>query len=522
MLTSSIVGIMKPFLLLAFLLLLDSALAYLGGRRQQIIVQPPSGSIDFNSTQIGEDITFQEWILDSVTSSLETGAILFRIFVVSLRLPVNGSECPLDKRFVIGDADETLGASSVAYCGQLDNFEVAVYAKRVRLRLQCPPTSSDEEIIINFQFATMNPDASVNSLRRSGRQTCQSSKTDQRLWACRPVFYAGGICETQCISSAQICNKNLDCPNGEDESEATCQNNRTKSAISMLQQWDSIPSPTDFPSTQIPFKLSPASNSRVPLDSLTAPAVKLLCNFDEFQCRSVDGTRGCISSAWVCDDKYDCALGEDESPWLCQSTNGLPIAQVEVGCPSSTFSCPADAKCIEARFVCDGRQDCFNSVDESPTACEWQKNYSSVYSPMNETNQTATKFIEWGLQSRICPPTNLFYCAARGVCLNISSLCDGNIDCPDGSDETTRTCLLRERYNKLNSVPTPVKTGCQAGDAPPPWIARVSSGSCFLCFGVTIEGRKNNWWVLIPSACGKYLPISSLEVYTGNSTNKYA
>ncbi|VUZ54696.1 unnamed protein product, partial [Hymenolepis diminuta] len=56
---------------------------------------------------------------------------------------------------------------------------------------------------------------------------------------------------------------------------------------------------------------------------------------------------------------------------------------------------------------------------------------------------------------------------------------------------------------------------------PPLWIARVSSGSFFLCYGMLLDLESTSRWVLIPSSCGQYLEPSSMRVHFGAGIDKY-
>lgn len=56
---------------------------------------------------------------------------------------------------------------------------------------------------------------------------------------------------------------------------------------------------------------------------------------------------------------------------------------------------------------------------------------------------------------------------------------------------------------------------------PPLWIARISSGSFFLCYGMLLDLESTSRWVLIPYSCGQYLEPSSMRVHFGAGIDKY-
>jgi hypothetical protein len=72
------------------------------------------------------------------------------------------------------------------------------------------------------------------------------------------------------------------------------------------------------------------------------------CNKEEFQCFR---TGECIPFQFVCDGRFDCGDGTDESPDVCG------------GCGPGDFQC-FDGQCIPGSWVCDGEEDCFDGEDE--------------------------------------------------------------------------------------------------------------------------------------------------------------
>ncbi|VDL89657.1 unnamed protein product [Schistocephalus solidus] len=512
--------------LLTLLLALVVCDAYWRPRESEpVILTEPVGTLTFNSSLKSAPLTYREWILSPFADPKEANRNgrppLFRIFVEEIILEAGGDQCPTNKRITIGNADQPDSQDSVAYCKQLRNFEISVMAHHVYIRLQCPP--GDGPVYFRLHFGIVVPSKQQTGLQRPGRQICLNPFHDQvsdalhsHLWACRPTFY-GQLSETQCLRTSQICNGIEDCPNGEDESLATC-NKQTATVIETMHSLGSC--------TLLNIALHP-------------------CHPGEFQCKVQNAEKSqtsfvCISSAWVCDGHIDCPQGEDEALELC-ATQKAPVG----GCPPDTFSCPYDAKCLDYRFICDGKQDCFRSVDESAAACSWKKEHrpatpidyqeSSNYTDTRDVvidkfgvhaNLTMSVFIEWGLTNRLCPPRKPYLCRYSQTCLTLGALCNGQRECPDQLDESLIICALfgsiKSAAEKSKEVLAPsAPDACHGAPHTHPWVAGVYSHQCFLCYGVLISGVNSSWWVIVPASCGKYLPPGNLTVILEKSSEPY-
>ena len=104
----------------------------------------------------------------------------------------------------------------------------------------------------------------------------------------------------------------------------------------------------------------------------------------EFAC--VSG--GCINATWVCDQAEDCYDGSDEGNCTCSEDQ---------------FTC-GDGTCIPGTYTCDYVYDCEDFTDEINADCT-------------------------------CDPASEFGCEVAG-CINSTWVCDGENDCFDGSDES--------------------------------------------------------------------------------------
>ncbi|XP_064596689.1 low-density lipoprotein receptor-like [Liolophura sinensis] len=118
------------------------------------------------------------------------------------------------------------------------------------------------------------------------------------------------------------------------------------------------------------------------------------CDLEVFTCHS----GACVPHHWVCNGRYDCPDGSDESPYLCTpddmnsipplnnsatttdwwkpttteewnlSTTTTPVSTMPVTtdfqCPSSQFLCGDGITCRSLFLKCNGQPDCLDGSDE--------------------------------------------------------------------------------------------------------------------------------------------------------------
>ncbi|XP_030630936.1 low-density lipoprotein receptor-related protein 2 [Chanos chanos] len=163
------------------------------------------------------------------------------------------------------------------------------------------------------------------------------------------------------------------------------------------------------------------------------------CQPEQFTC--LDGS--CVSPRWKCDGYNDCRDGSDELErvcafhtcsamdftcdngrcvplfYVCDYTNDCGDNSDEKGCqfptcnPTTEFTC-SNGRCISADFVCDGFNDCRDNGTTDEINCP----------------------------DRTCPPGNI-KCDTTNICIYPDNLCDGFNNCGDNSDENPLFCAGR-------------------------------------------------------------------------------
>ncbi|XP_027134468.1 low-density lipoprotein receptor-related protein 2 isoform X7 [Larimichthys crocea] len=175
-----------------------------------------------------------------------------------------------------------------------------------------------------------------------------------------------------CLSQAQLCDGEKDCPDGDDE---------------------------DFCVTTCPSK-------------------------DDFKCKD---RRSCISGNLVCDGRSHCRDGSDE---VDCPTVASPAARASVlKCRTGSKPCKDGTECVLYSHVCDGEKDCRDGSDEE--GCDTTILGENLH--LNKSPARVKSFTEPLVKPSCTSPSVL--CPGSSLCINPKQFCDGKKDCPDGSDE---------------------------------------------------------------------------------------
>jgi hypothetical protein len=153
------------------------------------------------------------------------------------------------------------------------------------------------------------------------------------------------------------------------------------------------------------------------LFSLFLFAEGITCTSNQYTCQSWPGIYvtsekdTCITTAFVCDGRIDCPLGDDE--WNCPTCNA-----------TTGFYCnqTSPAICINGAFKCDGVWDCPHQEDEISSLCG------------------------------ACNFTVQWQCPSTGRCIQKTQLCDGRVDCLDEEDEIFSNCYNVSFYDSNNAM----------------------------------------------------------------------
>ncbi len=131
--------------------------------------------------------------------------------------------------------------------------------------------------------------------------------------------------------------------------------------------------------------------------------------------RKCAGESYCRPEHLMCDGTKHCKHGSDEDPVMC----------AESECSYGHWRCADGLQCLPINWVCDGNPlptyGCRDGSDEDPALCiQWDCNHAWVKHTQACENVDDCAYTK---------------CADNLQCINRKSICDGEFDCKDRSDE---------------------------------------------------------------------------------------
>ena len=198
----------------------------------------------------------------------------------------------------------------------------------------------------------------------------------------------------QCINTERVCDKSPDCSDGSDEDTVTC------SSACDASHWQCPGNGKCIPRSWLCDGEPDCSDEIEKGDTADEDpaACQVHCTPDQIQCMN----KKCILKHFYCDGDDDCGDNSDE-PSTCEYLQ----------CQEGHERCPGGARCIAQGYFCDGIQDCEDGKDENRTIC------ASVFHHQSSLG--------------ICD-RNQFKCA-NNICIDQEQVCNAKDDCGDFSDE---------------------------------------------------------------------------------------
>ncbi|XP_026107546.1 low-density lipoprotein receptor-related protein 2-like isoform X2 [Carassius auratus] len=252
-----------------------------------------------------------------------------------------------------------------------------------------------------------------------------------------------------CISRSQRCDGNRDCPDGSDE--ASCVHMCAKPGDFLCADRRKCVA-RDLVCDGRSHCTDGSDETGCPTTAPETVSTALKCRVGSKPCE--DG-RECVLYSHVCDGEMDCKDGSDEhgceyrckaDQFQCahgrmcidrkQVCDGTPQCQDrsdELDCFSRSHECKHQCdnktRCIPESFLCDGEKDCVDATDEH-NCSEIKRGDINLVTLKGKKEQSLQP------PPPVCRSPSMM-CPGTSLCISHTRLCDGKIDCPDGSDEVS-------------------------------------------------------------------------------------
>ncbi|XP_055081616.1 low-density lipoprotein receptor-related protein 2-like [Periophthalmus magnuspinnatus] len=272
-------------------------------------------------------------------------------------------------------------------------------------------------------------------------ENCETRCPDKSDFLCKDFL--------SCVSKNLVCNGHSDCSDGSDE--FNCPNIIPPPPSGDLQcPRGSKPCNDGSECVLLSHLCDGEEDCQDASDELLCPKS---CKQGAFQCAH---GKMCIPSSQVCDGKIHCLDHSDEINCLKQTK-------------SCEFHCLDGKRCIPKTFLCDGERDCEDGTDEQEcvTAAPQSCNSPSLLCPGTSVCVSQSQLCDYkkdcpdGFDEQGCiiqceNPVD-YLCQDRNNCIPPIKVCDGHADCFDSSDEK----LCTTPYSPVSAISSPIK--CRRG-----------------------------------------------------------